>query len=341
VTEAVTFLELREWVRRQPSSRLEGDEEFVFRHALIREVAYATLPKAVRRERHAAIARFLETAYADRAGSSEALLAHHWLAAGDAGRALDYLLLAAERAGRAWAKAEAVALYARAVDLVPGNDAPRRREIRLRSALLLADSGDYPAAKRELDALLPELAGRDEVRALVACSRAAHWLMDPETARRHAARAAEVAQALGDEELRVMSVAQHGVSLSAIATRTRDGIEEGEAALTTWPQGAIPTDRAMLLGAALGVYHYWVGDYESAERRGREGYELSSEIRYVDGLLLGGSHLGLALAGLGRHEEALKLYRRVVAQGMEMERLPRFTARCVNAWAGCWPAPSG
>ena len=40
--------ENRDIVRRQPVSQIEGDEEFHFKHVLIREVAHAALPRAVR-----------------------------------------------------------------------------------------------------------------------------------------------------------------------------------------------------------------------------------------------------------------------------------------------------
>ena len=46
-------LERRDLLRLSPSSRIAGDQELAFKHGLVREVAYATLPKAVRRERHA------------------------------------------------------------------------------------------------------------------------------------------------------------------------------------------------------------------------------------------------------------------------------------------------
>ena len=49
---------------------------YVFKHVLIHDVAYATLPKAKRRERHAAVARFLEETTADR-GEMAAGLARH------------------------------------------------------------------------------------------------------------------------------------------------------------------------------------------------------------------------------------------------------------------------
>ena len=50
------LLEERDFVRRRESSSLAGEREYVIKHALTREVAYASLPKAVRAHRHAAFA---------------------------------------------------------------------------------------------------------------------------------------------------------------------------------------------------------------------------------------------------------------------------------------------
>ena len=60
VMPAFEDLEFRELIRRRRASRMQGDKEFSFKHELIRDVAYATLPHAARRERHAIVARFLE-----------------------------------------------------------------------------------------------------------------------------------------------------------------------------------------------------------------------------------------------------------------------------------------
>jgi predicted ATPase len=112
---------------------------------LIRDVAYATLPRAKWRARHAAFARFVE----DDAGELDAVasfLAHHWREAGDTDRALDYFLTAAERASRGWAKEEAVQFYDRALELVP----PDRRERRRR--LMLARAVAAQAATHVVDA---------------------------------------------------------------------------------------------------------------------------------------------------------------------------------------------
>ena len=50
----------RDFVRRRPGSSLSGEREYAIKHALTREVAYASLPKARRARLHAAFAGWLE-----------------------------------------------------------------------------------------------------------------------------------------------------------------------------------------------------------------------------------------------------------------------------------------
>jgi class 3 adenylate cyclase len=130
---ALDSLEQRDLIRREPVSRLRGEAQFRFKHMLIRDVAYATLPRAKRREGHAAVAAFLEEATAD--GESAAAIGHHWREAGNPKRAVEHFLAAAELASRGWAKGEAVKLYNDALALVPTDDLERRRIIRLKRAV--------------------------------------------------------------------------------------------------------------------------------------------------------------------------------------------------------------
>ena len=127
-SEALDALEARDLIRREPRSWIQSEEQFSFKHALIRDVAYATLPRAGRRDRHAAVARFLEEETAG-GGATDTALAYHWQEAGERERAVEHLLRAAEQAGRGWAKEEALALYKQAFELVPEEDRDRRREI--------------------------------------------------------------------------------------------------------------------------------------------------------------------------------------------------------------------
>jgi len=133
--DALDSLEARDLIRHERRSWIEREDQFTFKHALIRDVAYATLPRARRRALHAVVARFLEQATAG-AGATASALARHWIEAGDNEQALEYLLLAADQAARGWAKDEAATLYGDALELCPDPD--RRREIVRKQALAWA-----------------------------------------------------------------------------------------------------------------------------------------------------------------------------------------------------------
>ncbi|HEY8494151.1 MAG TPA: tetratricopeptide repeat protein, partial [Myxococcota bacterium] len=58
-------------------SRLAGESEYAFKHVLIRDVAYSTLPKAVRARKHAEIGAFIERRAADRSEGVVGMVAEH------------------------------------------------------------------------------------------------------------------------------------------------------------------------------------------------------------------------------------------------------------------------
>jgi len=101
-------------------AQLDPELEYLFRHALIQDAAYASLLKTDRRQLHFWIGEILETAYPERLTSGEltAVLARHFLEAGEELRALNYFLLAGEAAAKAYAKAEALGHYSQAITLL-------------------------------------------------------------------------------------------------------------------------------------------------------------------------------------------------------------------------------
>ncbi len=146
LAEVLDSLEGRDLVRREAVSRYQGQLQYQFKHALIRDVAYATLPRAKRRDAHAAVATFLETVHGDR--DSPAALGHHWREAGERERAADYFVVAAEQASRGWAKEEAVELFRQALALVREEDRERHRKLRLKLAVAEQMLYHLPDAER-------------------------------------------------------------------------------------------------------------------------------------------------------------------------------------------------
>lgn len=325
-------LEERDLVRREPTSQLEGDEEYSFKHMLIREVAYATLPKAVRRERHAAVARLIEEFAGERIGATASILAHHWEQAGDVEKAVEYMISAARDAGRAWAKAEAGALYSRALDLLPDDD-ERKRSLRLERAITLVQAGEFLQALPELDALLDSLDRRERYEALDNRFKVAFWaLTDAEGARRISQEAGRLAEELGDEELRALALYKQSAA-TAMEGAVEEALVIGREALDIWKPDSRQSDRAEAL-EWHSLHHYWLGRYEGGVEYAREAIEVGRTVYSVFGVVNGHADLGLCLTGLGRHEEAIQVFASGAAQGRELELQPRFTSRLMNMWAG-------
>ena len=67
-------------------SRLAGEREYAFKHVLIRDVAYSTLPKAVRARKHAEVGDFIGERAADRSEGVVAMVAEHYARAASARR---------------------------------------------------------------------------------------------------------------------------------------------------------------------------------------------------------------------------------------------------------------
>ncbi|CAN5717207.1 AAA family ATPase [soil metagenome] len=70
-------LEERDFVRRRSGSSIAGEREYVIKHALTREVAYGTLPKAKRAPLHTGFAAWLERV-SDGDDEHASMLAHHY-----------------------------------------------------------------------------------------------------------------------------------------------------------------------------------------------------------------------------------------------------------------------
>ena len=101
---------LREWAHAP-------ERQYLFKHALTQEAAYASILHEQRRTLHREAATFLEsetTAAPDRAP----LLAHHWLRAEDWEKALTYSVEAARRAQALYARPEAIAHYWQALAIL-------------------------------------------------------------------------------------------------------------------------------------------------------------------------------------------------------------------------------
>ncbi len=110
-----------------------GEPELAFKHVLIRDVAYAMLPRAIRARKHFEVGRFVQERAGDRTDEVAALLAEHYGRAAALGAeahieeadlgpmraaARQFLELAGDAAQRFFSNEEAFGHYAAALDLL-------------------------------------------------------------------------------------------------------------------------------------------------------------------------------------------------------------------------------
>jgi class 3 adenylate cyclase/tetratricopeptide (TPR) repeat protein len=77
--ERLHALERKEFVRRERRSSVGGEDEYAFRHVLVRDVAYGQIPRGARAERHERAAAWINAL--GRAEDHAEMLAHHYLEA--------------------------------------------------------------------------------------------------------------------------------------------------------------------------------------------------------------------------------------------------------------------
>jgi len=92
--------------------------EFTFKHALVQDAAYGSMLLKRRRDLHARIARFLESAFPEIPESEPEVLAYHYAEAEDFDRAAVFYERAGRRAAGHAAHLEAIGHYARGLEVV-------------------------------------------------------------------------------------------------------------------------------------------------------------------------------------------------------------------------------
>jgi class 3 adenylate cyclase/tetratricopeptide (TPR) repeat protein len=327
-------LERRDFVRRQPTSRVPADREFAFKHVLTREVAYGTLPRAARRERHRTIASFIERASGDRVRESASILAHHYREAGDDAKSAAFLTMAADVASRAWAKQQAITMLGEAIEMA---DRIADRDLLIRARLARAstmiDAARFTDALEDLGWLIDAAEGRDLALAHLARARAAFWVADAAGVADHSAAAAEIAGRLDDREMQGRALAARSEA-EAMGGDIPAAFETWERAESQWPAELRDASYARFL-ATRSLMSYWAGDYETCVEMATRAHGLGTEASNLEAAVTSACNAGLGLVGLSRHEEGISWLDRAIELGREWEeRAFRFTARALNMRSG-------
>lgn len=264
-----------------------------FRHSLFQRYLYNTLDEVERGFLHEDVARVLEELYGDQCNQIAVQLVRHFLEAGDTGKAVRYLLCAGDTAAAAYANTEARHHYEKALALLeelPDTDDVRRQRVdttlKLASAAYVADPPEKSlarlAAVEPLARALPDPGGSDCGDRL-RLARIRYWM-----GRFHFMANAPV-EAIGYYQ-RVLVVAK----------------ELGDEEMVAIPSSVM--GRAMVsqgyFGRALPLLEQAVAPME---RLGNVTEWISTQ-----------GFLGVALAAVGRHAEALAAGEAAIRRSIEV-----------------------
>jgi len=294
---------------------VEADRSWLFRHVVAQEVAYESLPFAIREELHESTARVIEAS--EPAGGEQHLdlLAHHYWRSTNLEKKREYLVRAGEAAQAKYANAAAIDYFRRIVPLLEGSD---RWDVTRRLGEVLEVAGDWPGAEAAYrDALgLADRAGDESAAAWTDTSLAdlARKRGDYDEATKWLRAALDRFEELGDK-VGMGRVLQ----ISGTVAATRGDFATAREQL----QASVEIRRALgdkgALGALLsnlGIMAEYDGDYERSRTLHEEGLAYRIEAGDKGAVAISLMNLGNVLLLQGhvdearaRQEESLQLRR--------------------------------
>ncbi len=293
-------------------------ERFSFRHILIREVAYQTLPRSERAALHATAAEWMEGQAAGREDALAELIAYHYREAAHLGSTLR------QAAGDEKIRARAVHWLGRAAGMAQAGAAHAEAARHLRAAIELADPADHPDLYERLGDV--QLGGDPGAEAYGTALRL----------HREARRAP-------DQELRVLAklITLFMRSQGSVASRPSDETmarlrAEGHALM------ARATDRraiaAFLIGDAF--YPFWrladstEEDIRTAEAGARRGLDIAEQLDDTKLRSMALDALSGCAEARGAWPEVTQLAERRLSLQDRLDLVERVDAHAMVAW-GC------
>ena len=264
----------------------EPEPAYTFKHALTQDVVYESLLVRRRRYYHAVAGHALEELFAGRLDEVLELLAFHFARSEESEKAVDYAILAAEKAQRRWANLEALSHFEAGLallDQMPDTEANRLRRIDavVKQAEVKFALGRHAEHIEALEGI------RDLVQHVGDPHRQAQWHCwagflhsltgsPPGVPLAYCRRALEVADAAGLEEY--SAFAQCSLThVSVVAGDARAAVDAGTRALPTFERhGNLWWACRTLWG--LSMAYNQIGDWASGLKCCEQGLEYGRKL---------------------------------------------------------------
>jgi len=332
---------------------VQPELEYLFRHALVQDAAYASILKADRRVLHRAVAETLERLYPEQKTELASVLGRHFREAREVDRAREYFILAGDFARQQYANTEALAAYTDALALT--SEPTAQIELHLQRGDLLELTGQWLEAEadyRAAVALGEQMTNTEAImRGQHGLSRLALQRGDYTEARQYLEQSLQLARATGDQRglattlhllgnthfrqgdhvqsealfqeslaLRRAIGDQHDTGLSLNALGSVAARQGDLAAAQAWYNESLALFRSLgdkqhigLVIGNMGKIVMRLGDYSSARALYEESLALYQEIGYQAGIADMFGHLGGIAYEQGNYAETQVWYEKSLA----------------------------
>jgi len=252
---------------------LMPEPAYVFKHAVIQDVAYNSLLRERRRELHRSVGFALEELYPDRLTEHYEELAHHFSEGEEWAKAFEYLARSGDRAREAYANTTALEWYARALEaalrVVPPVSRLQLAQVHQRRAQILTAVARLEEARAEARQML-EYARAEGDRRLEAEAHAeiayCHYmaLSSDQVAdlQINARRAHDIARDIGDDRLIARTLFLMG-SLDQMQARLSEAETKFAESLALARTGNY-RDIVVQSQTLLSLQHNWQGRFDDA-----------------------------------------------------------------------------
>ena len=295
----------REMILRREQSSFADTVEYVFRHAILRDVTYETLVPRQRRALHAQTAEWLVEAGGERASEYTLRVAEHYGHAGEPAKAAGHLQDAARTAAGLGAYDEAIAVLRKALELLQGEEhrvAAFPVEVQLGS--LLSQRGGFAEGRERLSRALEgarKTGNRPlQATALGELARLSLWTDDLDAAKTYLNEALPLVRELDDRPALMFVLRQMGNLNVNEPDRAESYFSESVSlARELGDRGA---EAAALNG--LAITHDLRNDFEESMERYRESLEIFRELGQPKWMAMVGSNIGGEFTRRGKFDEA-------------------------------------
>jgi predicted ATPase len=330
VDDHLSALRERGLIYQLERSSIEGHQEYLFKHALVRDAAYETVLLKHRQIYHSQVAAWIEVNAGERLEEHLTLIASHYADGGQPDLAGDWALRAGERAASQYSMKEAKDLFEKALSMIRPDDLERRWRGTLGHSEALGVLGYIEERHFDDNALLDLAHQLNDQRRIAE----AHYMIGSQAynegnnagARRALDDALHAARAAGDLMIQAEILPMQVVILTAEgAFQSAAAIVEH--ALDIAQQAHNPNILARAV-TNFAMYYLAIGDVSRSIDLMHQQIEINQQQGNRLGEAIGLNNLGYNYLSIGQFEIGHSQLERALqlARGMEARRL---TAYCL------------